>query len=685
MPNEDRAPNRLIKEKSPYLYQHAYNPVNWYPWGEEAFNKAKAEDKPVFLSVGYSTCHWCHVMAHESFEDDEVAELLNREFVSIKLDREERPDVDAVYMEVCQAMTGSGGWPMTIVMTPDKKPFFAGTYFPKYPRYGTIGLLDLIKVISSKWKDKRSELIESSEEITSFIKKRETAISKSGKPSKSHIKDAKEWFTRSFDKTWGGFGSAPKFPMPHNIIFLLRYAAIENDKLAMDLAEHTLEQMYRGGIFDHIGGGFSRYSTDEKWLIPHFEKMLYDNALLLWAYLDAYELTSRPMYRNIAEKIISYILKELTNTKGAFLCGQDADSDGVEGKYYVFTPEEIKAVLGTDAGEEFCSRFDITQRGNFEGKSVPNLLKSNDLETENSISNEQCKKLYEYRLNRTRLHTDDKVLTSWNSLMIVGLARAGRILLNSEYVNKAIEAQRFITNNLMDEKGRLKIRWKEGEAANEGQLDDYAFYGLALLELYNSTLDIYFIEEAIRIADIMLNLFEDKDNGGFFMYSNDAEQLITRPKPTYDGAVPSGNSVAALVLKKLSSLTGAEKWSIESEKQLEFISAFDNSHPAGHSLSLLAFIEELYPSAELICVNSASDIPDEFKELVSKASIINLNILLKTPENQNRLESVAPFTANYPIPDSGTLYYLCRNKACMSPADSVDKIKMSLSEITKVN
>lgn len=407
--------NELIHEKSPYLLQHAYNPVNWYPWGAEAFEKAKKEDKPIFLSIGYSTCHWCHVMERESFEDSEVAELLNRDFVSIKVDREERPDIDSVYMNVCMAFTGSGGWPLTIIMTTEQKPFYAATYIPKNQKYGTVGMTELLPVIADLWKNKRRELLRTGNEIISVLKERKGR--KNEKISKKLLIEAADTFKSIFDRKYGGFGAAPKFPSPHNLLFLIRYSYYENDKNALEMAEKTLEQMYRGGIFDHIGGGFSRYSTDSRWLVPHFEKMLYDNALLIYTYAESYQLTKNELYKNVAERTIEYVLRELTDTKHGFYCGQDADSEGVEGKYYTFTPDEVKSVLGEKDGSRFCNSFDITEDGNFEGKSIPNLLKK-IAEADNST----LKKLYDYRLRRTSLHKDDKVLTAWNGLMIAALA-----------------------------------------------------------------------------------------------------------------------------------------------------------------------------------------------------------------------------------------------------------------------
>jgi len=678
--SSEKVPNHLITEKSPYLFQHAYNPVDWYPWGDEAFEKAKTEDKPVFLSVGYSCCHWCHVMAHESFEDGEVAEILNRDFVAIKVDREERPDIDAVYMEVCQALTGSGGWPMTIVMTAEKKPFFAGTYLPKNSRAGMTGLTDLLLEISRRWRDNRPALLQNSDEITAYVQAQKSATVGDNVPSKELLSLAKEQYARIFNNKWGGFGSAPKFPMPHNLIFLLRYSALEHDAEALSLAETTLSQMYRGGIFDHIGGGFSRYSTDEKWLVPHFEKMLYDNALLAWAYLEAFAITKRPLYKNIAVRTISYVLAELWDPKGGFMCGQDADSEGVEGKYYVFTPEEIKRVLGDADGEKFCRRFGIDGHG-FEDKSIPNLIDCTDFDREERAVNALTKRLYEYRLQRTVLHRDDKVLTSWNALMIIALAKAGRTLKGAKYLVMAKRTQRFIARNLTDKRGRLLIRWKEGSAANDGQLDDYAFYGLALTELYKLSFDVSYLAEAERIAGIMTELFSDEDGGGFFLYAKDAEQLITRPKPVYDGAIPSGNSAAALLLSRLSKLTGKEQWRQAAEKQMSFITAAAGKQPSGYGLAMLALTEELYPSAELVCVAKEASLPKELIELSCRKSTENFSILLKTSENMQQLDDAAPFTADYPIPESGTMYYLCRNGTCLKPVKELSELDDELNKL----
>ena len=659
--------NKLSKEKSPYLLQHATNPVNWFPWEAGAFEQAREEDKPVFLSIGYSTCHWCHVMAHESFEDADVAKALNRDYICIKVDREERPDIDAVYMVVCQMLTGSGGWPLTVIMTPDQKPFWAGTYLPKTAAYGRIGLLELLAAVRRLWDTDRGTIILKGDQITSLLKPDKTAAGKPAKPEKALLLAAVKQLKSIYDSRWGGFGTAPKFPTPHNLLLLLRYSLLEKDSIALEMAEHTLTQIFRGGIFDHLGGGFSRYSTDERWLVPHFEKMLYDNALLAIAYLEAYQITNDPLYRMVAQRTLDYVLRELRDGNGGFYCGQDADSDGVEGKYYVFTRQEVGHVLNERNGALFCDWFDITEQGNFEGKSIPNLLNNPQYREENPHIKPLSDQLYAYRLNRTHLHKDDKILTSWNALMIAALAKAGRLLEKPEYIQAAKEANCFLQNNLTDGNEEIKLRWREGEAAHDGQLDDYAFYAFALLELYATTYEIEYFQKAISISERMLDHFWDQEQGGFFLYSKDSEQLISRPKETYDSSIPSGNSVAAAVLERLSKLTGETKWHQVSDRQLCFLAGAIQDYPVGHSMALLAVSQVVYPAYELVCVTSEKNIPDELLGYLAKKYLPNLTMLIKTRENQEKLEKAAPFTASYPIPESGTVYYLCHNGACSAP------------------
>lgn len=625
-------------------------------------------------------------MERESFENEAIAGLLNRDYICIKVDREERPDVDSVYMSVCQIMNGQGGWPLTVLMTPDCRPFFSGTYFPPKARYGRMGLEELLSAAAKQWKKKRERLLDSAEQIESYLKEQEQSIP-SAEPEINMAHRAFSQLAAGFDKEYGGFGAAPKFPTPHNLLFLMEYGIRERNREALAMAEKTLVQMYRGGIFDHIGGGFSRYSTDALWLVPHFEKMLYDNALLVIAYARAYGLTGRKMYEAVIRKTLGYVEKELTDAEGGFYCGQDADSEGVEGRYYVFTPEEIEKVLGKTAGEIFCRRFGITEHGNFEGKSIPNLLGNEDYEAicEGSCRGNRndlcrgvtgdCKKLHEYRLGRTRLHKDDKILVSWNGWMICACAMAGAVLGRKEYVDMAVRAEAFIAKYLVKD-GKLLVRCREGDAAGEGKLDDYACYILALLELYRVTFRMDYLNRAAVWAEIMLAQFFDKENGGFYPYAEDGEQLIVRMKETYDGAMPSGNSAAARVLQQLAQITGEVKWQEALEKQLHYLAGAMKGYSSGHSYALLTMMNVLYPAKELVCVISAGYKKDERKGLLARLGYLaetlsGLSIIVKTQENAQELEKLAPYTKDYPAPEEGAQFYLCKDGNCMPPVSEL--------------
>ncbi len=652
--------NRLSKERSPYLLQHAENPVDWRPWSTEAFEEARQNDKPVFLSIGYSTCHWCHVMAHESFEDNAVARAINAAFLPIKVDREERPDVDAVYMAACMAINGSGGWPLTLLLTPDQKPFWAGTYLPKAQ------LLQLLDRAAQLWRDDREAVLSAGEALTAYL--RQENASPSDSPRRETVAQAAELFAQSFDPEWGGFGPPPKFPTPHNLIFLLRYAHLTENAHTRDMALQTLDAMYRGGLFDHVGGGFSRYSTDHRWLVPHFEKMLYDNALLALAYTDAFQYTRRPLYEKIVRRTLDYVLRELSASPGGFCCGQDADSDGVEGKYYTLTPDELPPVLGQHDAERFCQWYGVTLAGNFEGKSIPNLLAQEHFDREPEGLSALREQVYHYRLHRTALHRDDKVLTAWNALALAALARAGLVLDEPRYLAAAEKIVSFLSVHLVCPDGRLLARWREGEAAHPGKLDDYAFYSWGLLELYGATFAPAYLAQAVKLAGIMLDFFFDRERGGFYPYASDGEQLLTRTKEVYDGAMPSGNSVAALVLLRLARLTGENRWREAAELQMSWLAGAIDS-PAGHSFAMLAFLEALWPSAELVI--TARAVPAELKPFLRQAPHPELTVLLKTPESADILAGLAPFTKDYPIPERGSKYYLCRNGACAQPTDSI--------------
>ena len=681
MTASEKTPNRLSEEKSPYLLQHAYNPVKWYPWCQEAFSKARMEDKPVFLSIGYSTCHWCHVMAHESFEDEEVAKVLNENYVAIKVDREERPDIDSVYMSVCQALTGSGGWPLTILMTPEQKPFFAATYLPKFSRWGSQGLMEVLASIQKLWKTEKDKVLEAGEEITGFLNRQAQAgADQKGEPAKELLYEAKDMLLKSFDERWGGFGRAPKFPMAHNLIFLLRHYGLERDKAALSAAEKTLKQMYRGGIYDHIGGGFSRYSTDEKWLVPHFEKMLYDNALLLYAYAEAFRMTGEELYARVSRGIIGYVLNVLTDENGGFYCGQDADSEGVEGKFYTFEKEEISRVLGEEKAQGFCQWFGISEKGNFGGKNIPNLIENKEYEKENKKIDGLSQTLYDYRLKRMVLHTDDKILTSWNGLMIAAIAKAGRILGDDRILEAAERAQSFIEKSLTNQDGRLYIRYRDGQAVHDGQLDDYAFYAFGLIELYEASFDVSYLNRCGMLLEKMLELFSDENGSGFYMYAHDRDQLISRPKELYDGALPSGNSVAAYVMGRLYHLTGEVRWQNALEKQLAYLAGAISQSPANYCFSLLALQSVLYPSTEIICVSDGKTVLNELKEL-QKSLSPDFSLLLKVPSNEKELAEAVPYTRDYPIPSSGSKYYVCRGGSCMRPAENMKDLKEMLEAL----
>lgn len=637
--------NQLKNTTSPYLLQHAENPVNWYPWCEEAFEKAKSEDKPIFLSIGYSTCHWCHVMAHESFEDEKTAEILNQYFVSIKVDREERPDIDSVYMSVCQAFTGGGGWPMSIFMTWDKKPFFAGTYFPPNSHYGMPGFPDLLTAIANQWNDNRRELLQSAEQIIAHLK---SAVSGNKNVNDENlIEQAMQIFSDSFDKINGGFSSAPKFPTPHNLLFLMLYAKQNQNSDALKMAEKTLLQMRKGGIFDHIGYGFSRYSTDKYFLAPHFEKMLYDNALLIISYSAAYCLTKNEVYLDTAEKTAEYILREMTSADGGFYSAQDADSEGVEGKYYTFTLDEIVDVLGD--GKLFAETFDITANGNFEGVNIPNLLKSNDLTSDFS---DELKKLYDYRKNRTKLHLDDKILFSWNSMMIVALSMLYRVSHNEKYLNAAVNAQKFIEKNLSDGV-QLYTSWRNGAHSDIAFLDDYAYYIVALIELYNSTLDSSYLEKAEKICEEVVRRFLDNENGGFYLSESENTELFLNPKEIYDGAIPSGNSVMACNFVRMYQLTENEKYHEFAEKQLEFLSSQASNYPAGYCMFLIAkMLYENPPEHITVALKNDSDLEEVRRNIPFLANI-----------------SVVKESKEYPLLNDEITYYVCNNHVCLPPTN----------------
>lgn len=671
MTTKTKVPNRLAQEKSPYLLQHANNPVDWFPWGEEAFCKAKAEDKPIFLSIGYSTCHWCHVMERESFEDKEIAQLLNKYYIAIKVDREERPDIDHIYMSVCQAMTGHGGWPLTIVMTPEKKPFFAGTYFPKESRRGQPGVMEILENIQKLWTEKRDEIISSGEDITQALSDSILAPSP-GELESDILHQAFSIMERHFDPVYGGFGSAPKFPTPHNLTFLLRYGQVNNNKKCVEMVETTLLQMYKGGIFDHIGFGFSRYSTDRRWLVPHFEKMLYDNALLAIAYLECYQLTKKALYCDAARKIFDYVLRDMTSPEGAFYSAEDADSEGVEGKFYLWKPGEIEEVVGASKGSFYCKIYDIKEEGNFEGASIPNLLHTNivDIEPDIGLLEEIRSSLFKAREKRIHPYKDDKILTAWNGMMIAALAYGGRILGESAYIEASKKALTFLQSKLTDSQGLLLARFRDGESAYLAYLDDYAFLVWGLLEMYEATYDPSFLESAVVFTEQMIEYYWDENEGGFFMTSKEAEELLARPREIYDGATPSGNSVAALNLLRLAGLTGEQEYAVKAQGIFEAFGGQVSQSPSGYTMLLQAFLYSLVPTREVIVVDEKGTGDLEMLKAINSNYLPHTVSLHISPKNA-AIKKIVPSLEQYPSLNGEVTAYVCENFSCQSPMTEV--------------
>ncbi len=677
-------PNKLAGEKSPYLLQHAYNPVAWYPWGEEAFTKAKKEDKPIFLSIGYSTCHWCHVMERESFEDEEVARLLNAHYIAIKVDREERPDVDQIYMTVCQAMTGSGGWPLTIVMTPEQKPFFAGTYFPKYSQYGQPGLMDVLNQLHTLWHTDKKKLLQTGNHITSAL---QTYFTKGNKApwEAEPLEQAYHTLKQKYDPQFGGFGKAPKFPSPHTLGFLLRYWKRTGQEDALAMVEHTLTCMHAGGMYDHLGYGFSRYATDKAWLIPHFEKMLYDNALLSIIYLEAYQATGKKDYARIAEEIFTYIQREMTDPKGGFYSAQDADSQGEEGMYYVWTPQEVRAVLGENLGNQFCQWYGVTEQGNFEGRNVLNLLQQNgrlpiNTPEEEMLWEEAREKLWQAREKRVPPHTDDKILTAWNGLMIAALAKGYTILGKAMYLQMATKAMDFIWTNLRTAKGRLLARFRDQQAAYLAYLDDYAYVIWALLELYQADFNPKWLEKALALQKEQDQLFADQQQGGYFFNGNDGESLLTRPKEIADGAMPSGNSVSAFNVLRLGRLTGNPDYTAKGEAIFTSFFTFIQEYPTAHCHMLMAMDFALTSNQELVIVSSApKEQVNHMLHNITKRFSPSTTLLYRfTDPAFDSLTTLAPFVKDMTVKNNKTTFYLCQNKACQQPTNDLSVIEKQL-------
>ena len=686
--------NRLANSQSPYLLQHKNNPVDWYPWGKEAFEKAEKENKPIFLSIGYSTCHWCHVMEHESFEDKEVAKLMNDNFISIKVDREEMPEIDHLYMSVCQAMTGRGGWPLTVVMSPNKEPFFAGTYFPKTGRGNQPGMMELIPSLMNAWNNKQDDIQKTIKQVNEYLINSNASVTGSNM-DRNTLDNAFYDFKERFDNEFGGFGSAPKFPSPHNLIFLLRYYKIFDEKNALEMVTTTLDKMRLGGIFDHIGYGFHRYSTDKNWFLPHFEKMLYDQAMISMAYLEAFEATKDEKYAAIVEEIFSYVIRDMLNEEGGFFSAEDADSEGEEGTFYIWEFEEIINILGQGKGKEFCNIFGIKQSGNFLDEATGQLmpkniphLKQNLLEyaSINSLDITELQKSIEssrrilFSERKKRIHPlkDDKILTDWNGLMIASMARAGRVLDKQNYIDTAKRSAEFILNNLTD-KGRLLKRYRNGKAGLQPHIDDYSFFVWGLIELYEATYEVRFLEKAVELSNIMIEDFLDNDNGGFFIGPKDGEKLIVRAKDSYDGAIPSGNAVAALNFIRLSKFTGGSNWE---EIGFNIFKAFSNKInqvPSAHTFMLTANMFGTESPKEVVIVANETypEIKSNILEL-QKSYNPHTVYLFKSMKEQSKLNQIAPWTETHiPIDDKLT-FYVCENFACKMPTVDINTAKKYL-------
>jgi uncharacterized protein YyaL (SSP411 family) len=681
-----RKPNRLINEKSPYLLQHAYNPVDWYPWCDEAFERAKIEDKPIFLSIGYSTCHWCHVMEKESFEDEEVAKILNENFIPIKVDREERPDIDTVYMTICQAMTGHGGWPLTIIMTPDKKPFFAGTYIPKHSRYGRIGLIELLQKVVEIWKENKDKVISLAEQITSEIKEALEKVEKGNIIDETIFTLAYKELEENFDPEYGGFGEAPKFPTPHNLMFLLRYWKRTGNAKAIDMIEQTLKGMWLGGIYDQIGFGFHRYSTDRKWLVPHFEKMLYDQALISLACIETYQATGKEKYAVLCSEVFSYVIDNLTNTDGGFFSAEDADSEGEEGKFYLWEYSELEKILNQSELNFVIENFNIRKDGNYidelkrsrTGKNIFHL--SSELEGEKRKIWESIRlKLLQHRNNRIRPLKDDKILTDWNGLTISSLAKGYLTFGVEDYIEIAEKSANFILKNMLTNDGKLLHRFRDGEAKINGHLDDYAFLAWGLIELYEATFKTKYLKKAIELTNKMIELFWDENNGGFFLSEN--EDVLFKQKEIYDGAIPSGNSVALLVLIKLSKITGRSDLNELTFKLVETFSGTVSKHPSAYTFFLSAFDFLIGPSFEIIIVGKSSDDISKIQKLLNSKFIPNKILLYKPTDREDEINLIAPFLTHYKEIDGKTTIYICTNYECKQPVTSVEEMMRLIDEL----
>ena len=691
--------NRLADETSPYLLQHAHNPVDWYPWGDEAFEKAKAEDKPVLVSIGYSACHWCHVMEHESFEDEATARIMNEHFVNIKVDMEERPDVDQIYMTFVQLTTGRGGWPMNVFLTPERLPFFGGTYFPPVSRFNMPSFSQVLLSVAEAYRDKRDELLHSANDILGEMRRVGISEFHPGGLSLEQLDSAFENMSRSFDGTNGGFGGAPKFPPSMTLEFLLRYHHRTGKQRALEMVERTCRKMANGGIYDQLGGGFHRYSVDAVWLVPHFEKMLYDNAQLIRVYLHLYQITKQALgsgkppanaggtdtveefYKRVAVETLEYVRREMFDASGGFYSTQDADSEGVEGKFFVWTPKEIVEILGQEDAQVFNFYYDVSEEGNFEEKNILNVryapaeaaqaLKIDEKKL-NEVLERGRKKLFEAREKRIKPFRDEKILTAWNGLMLAAFAEASAVLDNAEYLDIAKRNAEFLLTELQHD-GRLLRTWKNGTAKLNGYLEDYANLADGLIELYQASGEIRYLTEAKRLANLMIDEFWDEENGGFFFTASDHEELIVRNKDYYDNATPSGNSVAADVLLKLSKFFADEKYERFAATVLRLVATQISRYPQGFGRALSSLEFHLNPAKEIVIIGQEGN---ELAKAVGQTYVPNAVILRSNdPEAES---GIIPLFKDRHSTDGKPTAYVCENFVCQRP---VTELKEFLSQI----
>ncbi len=700
MHDEDGEPkhtNRLVDESSPYLLQHAHNPVDWYPWGDEAFAAAKEANKPIFLSVGYSTCHWCHVMERESFESEEIAAVMNEHFVCIKVDREERPDVDAIYMAAVQALNQRGGWPMSVFMTPDRKPFFGGTYFPPVDRGGRVGFKTLLLRVSDLWNTKRADLETDAARLTEFLEREEPAPDGTVALGSSTLDSAYGQLERAYDPEYAGFGRAPKFPRTSTHSFLLRYAKRTGNEKAQEMATESLRRMWRGGMYDHLGGGFHRYSTDREWLLPHFEKMLYDQALISRTYLEAYQVTGDEFFADVVHDVFRYVLRDMTDERGGFYSAEDADSEGEEGLFYLWTYKEILDVLGVEDGRFFCEIYGVELDGNFldeskrvkTGENILHLAKTLEesaAERETTAGALEARlapmraKLFDVREPRIHPYKDDKVLADWNGLMISAFAMGGQILGEPKYTDAARAAARFVLDTFQDERGRLLHRYRGGKVDITAFLEDYAFLSLGLLDLYEATFEPEWLAASRRLAHEMIELFRDDKRGAFFLTGDDAEKLITRTKEIYDGAIPSGNSVAALVLLRLGRLTSDAELESKGRDVLATFASTVARGPSNYPMLLHALDFEVGPSREIVLAGRRGDPALESMADVVRGRFLPNKVVAFHPvgDAAKEIRALVPFLTEQVAVDGKPTAYVCENYACKLPVHDPDALAAQL-------